>query len=393
MLRRNAMTDKLYYQNSHLFEFTAEIIDCVPRKDGAYDVVLDRTAFFPEGGGQRSDEGRIGGIPVLHVSEKDGIIFHRCEVPMEKRSRVDCRIDREIRLRRMQNHSGEHVVSGVVHKLFGFDNVGFHMSEGFMTVDFSGELRKDDVERLEMEANEIVRANAPVTAFFPSPDQLRELDYRSKLDLTENVRLVRIEGCDLCACCAPHVSQTGEIGIIRILDHMRHRGGTRITLTCGMDALDDYRRRQKNTVRISNLLSARQEDIADAVERLLEVTAAQKLRITELSMANVDYLASVTDYVKGNICLIDRLLDEVALRELVNRLSEKCSGIAAALFPSGEGQWRYIIGSRNVDLRKSVQLINQGINGKGGGSSMMIQGNCSGDVEQIRQFLTEIHLS
>ncbi len=185
MLRRNAMTDKLYYQNSHLFEFTAEIIDCVPRKDGAYDVVLDRTAFFPEGGGQRSDEGRIGGIPVLHVSEKDGIIFHRCEVPMEKKSRVDCRIDREIRLRRMQNHSGEHVVSGVVHKLFGFDNVGFHMSEGFMTVDFSGELRKDDVERLEMEANEIVRANAPVTAFFPSPDQLRELDYRSKLDLTE----------------------------------------------------------------------------------------------------------------------------------------------------------------------------------------------------------------
>ena len=387
------MTDKLYYQNSHLFEFSAEIIDCIRREDRAYDVILDRTAFFPEGGGQRSDEGMIGGVQVLHVSEKEGIVFHRCEVPMEKGRRVDCRIERETRLRRMQNHSGEHVVSGLVHTRFGFDNVGFHMSDGFMTVDFSGELRNEEIVQLEQEANEIVRANVPVTAFFPSPDQLKALEYRSKLDLTQNVRLVRIEGCDLCACCAPHVSQTGEIGIIRIMDHMRHRGGTRITLTCGMDALEDCRRRQKNTVRISNLLSARQEDIADAVDRLLENMAAQKLRIAELSMANVEYLASGTDPVKGNICLVDRLLDEVALRELVNRLSEKCSGIAAALFPSGEGQWRYIIRSRNVDLRKNALLINRGINGKGGGSSMMIQGSCSGDVEQIRHFLTEIHLS
>ena len=386
------MTDKLYYQDSHLFVFSAVVLECIPRQDGDYDVLLDRTAFFPEGGGQRADEGTIGGIPVLHVSEQDGCVFHRCALPMEKGMHIEGRIDRETRLRRMQDHSGEHVVSGLVHSMFGFENVGFHMSEGFMTVDFSGELGDEDIERLETEANGIVRANVPVTACFPSPEELKNLQYRSKLELTENVRLVRIEGCDLCACCAPHVSRTGEIGIIRILDHTRHRGGTRITMTCGMDALDDYRRKQKNTVRISNALSAKQEDIADAVDRILENAAVQKQRIAELSMANVGYLASAQEWVEGNICLVDHLLDEVALREMVNRMAEKCSGFAAALFPAGEGQWRYIIGSRKGDLRKNAALINRSINGKGGGSATMIQGSCTGDAEQIRNTLLEIQL-
>ena len=385
------MTDKLYYRDSHLFDFTAAVQDCIPREKGGYDIVLDRTAFFPEGGGQRADTGTIGGVRVSHVSEKNGVILHRCDAPLGAGETVNCRVDREIRLRRMQNHSGEHVVSGLVHSLFGFENVGFHMSEGFMTVDFSGELSETDLERLETAANEIVRNNVPVSAFFPLPEELEHLDYRSKLELTENVRLVRIEGCDLCACCAPHVDRTGEIGIIRILDSMRHRGGTRITLVCGMDALDDYRRRQANTVRISNALSAKQADIADYVDRMMDTVAAQKQRIAELSLAAAARIAGEQEKVDGNICFFDRLLDEIALRELVNALTEKCTGFAAVLFPAGEGQWRYIIGSRNVDLRKNAPVINRGINGKGGGSASMIQGSCSGSEQQIRDFLTEIH--
>lgn len=383
------MTDKLYYQNSHLFEHSARVLSCRPDGKGTWALELDCTAFFPEGGGQRSDTGFIDDVPVIHVAEKNGLILHTAASPLPVGARVQCRVDREQRLRRMQNHSGEHVVSGLVHQLFGFENVGFHMGDEFMTVDFSGELEGEDILRLETAANETVRSDLPVTAYFPSPEELRDLDYRSKLDLTENVRLVRIPGVDLCACCAPHVDRTGEIGLIRILDFMRHRGGTRITLVCGMDALDDCRRRQANIRRISEALSAKQEDIADYVDHLLETDARRKQRIADISLAFVSLMASRQEPVTGNICLFDSLLDEIALRELVNLLVPRCTGLAAVFFPAGDGRWRYIMGSAAVDLRRNAPLINRGIGGKGGGSASMIQGSCTASEEEIRSFICQ----
>ena len=233
------MTTRLFDADSHLRSFTACVLACT-ENDGKYEVELDATAFFPEGGGQCGDRGTLGGVNVLDTVERGGTILHICAGPLPAGSEVRGEVDAELRFSNMQTHSGEHIVSGIVHRLFGYDNVGFHL-DGAATLDFSGELTAEDIARVELLANEAVWKNLPVTARYPSPDELAGLEYRSKLDLTENVRIVTIEGVDVCACCAPHVSRTGEIGLIKITDFMRHRGGVRLTMLAGRRAFLDYR--------------------------------------------------------------------------------------------------------------------------------------------------------
>lgn len=383
------MTEKLYDLDSHLFRFTARVLECAPAKKG-FVVMLDRTAFFPEGGGQGADTGSIGPARVLDVQAEAGQILHYTDRALEPGESCDCALDREQRLRRMQNHSGEHVVSGLVHSLFGYENVGFHMGEDCMTMDYSGELRQADLDRVETMANEAVRSDLPIRAWYPAGEELAALHYRSKLELTENVRLVEIPGIDLCACCAPHVNRTGEIGPIKILTAERHRGGTRITALCGMDAMEDYRRRQESAAAISGLLSAKRDQIAPAVERLLREQERLKERVARVSMELVRLRAESVPYREGNICVFDTVLDEVALRELVNLLMERCSGVAAAFSGSDEEGYRYIIGSRSVDLRARARELNEGICGRGGGSKTMIQGRASGPAESIQLFFKNL---
>ena len=387
------MTEKLYYSDSHLFSFHAAVLACTGSEDGGFLAVLDRTAFFPEGGGQRADTGTIAGIRVTHVFEKDGVIFHRCSGPVDACPDALCEVDREQRLRRMQNHSGEHVLSGLIYRRFGYSNVGFHMGERCMTIDFSGELSDSDLAGIEKAANEKIRDNIPVTAYFPSPEELAATEYRSKLDLTENVRLVKIDGCDICACCAPHVSATGEIGSIKILSSMRHRGGTRIEAVCGMDALDHFRLKQENAEKISALLSAKQDEIGSAVERLLRLSEEQKLKIAALSMDCASLKAESVADTEGNICLFEDLLDDIAVRELVNRLSGKCRGMAGVFSGDDQTGYRYIIGSSNADLRSCAKAINAGIEGKGGGSASMIQGHSASCAQKIRDFFNAFKLN
>ena len=387
------MTEKLFYKDSHLFAFRAVVVSCEKIADSLFHVILDKTAFFPEGGGQQSDTGSIGESAVSHVVEEDGFIFHVCDRHIEPGSEVSCSIDSEIRLRRMQNHSGEHVLSGLIFKNFGFNNVGFHMGEHYMTIDFSGELSDADLKMIERLANEAVRKDIPVVAYYPTSDELEKTAYRSKLALKENVRLVKIDGCDICACCAPHVSRTGEIGMIKILSSMRHRGGTRIEAVCGMDALDHFGRQQENAEKISALLSAKQDEICCAVERLFRFSETQKTKIGALSMKCASLIADSVANTDGNICLFDNLLDEIAIRELVNILSEKSNGIAGVFFGDDPSGYRYIIGSRKGDLRKNAALINSGIKGKGGGSASMIQGRSSADAQTIRDFFNAFKLN
>ena len=385
------MTEKLYYEDSHIFEFDARVLEC--RELGAgYGIVLDRSAFFPGGGGQASDTGLIGGVELTAVSEREGETLHVCSGPLTVGETVHCELDREQRLRRMQNHSGEHIVSGLVHRLHGFDNVGFHMGESFMTIDFDGELSDGELENIETLANKAVRDNIPVTARFPSESELKALVYRSKLELTENVRIVEIQGIDRCACCAPHVERTGEVGLIKLLDSQRHRGGVRVNLVCGMDALDECRVKQQNISAISRALSVKREDTAAAVERQLLEQQRLKERIAALSMELAGLRAAQYPETQGNICVFDNILDENALRELVNLLMEKCGGVAAAFSGSdGEG-WRYIIGSRNIDLRAHGRELNALISGKGGGSSQMIQGRASETGENIVNVIKKFHV-
>ena len=384
------MTEKLYYLDSHMFEFEAEVLECRELERG-WGIILDRTAFFPEGGGQPADTGVIGDTAVTDVQERGGEIIHYTDAPAAP-GHYSCRIDREQRLRRMQNHSGEHIVSGLVHNIYGYENVGFHMSADCMTIDFSGELDWAQLMDIERRANEAVRADLPVRAWFPEPDELARLSYRSKLELTEDVRIVEIGDIDRCACCAPHVARTGEIGVIKIFTCERHRGGVRVTLLCGMDALDDYRRRQDSAAEISQLLSVPRGEIAPAVRRILDEQARLKERFAETSRELVAARAAAQSFTDGSICVFDDVLDDIALRELVNLLMEKCTGFAAAFSGSDETGYKYIIGSRHIDLRKAARDINSAIGGRGGGRPEMIQGSASKTKEMIQKFVENAHV-
>ena len=377
-------TEKLYYIDSHLFDFEATVLDCRKTEKG-WAAILDRTAFFPEGGGQPADTGFIASIPVTDVQEQGGEILHFCGEAPPMGAHLPCRVEREQRLVRMQNHSGEHIVSGLAHELYGCENVGFHMGEDCMTIDFDRELSWQQLMEVETLANRAVRENLPVLCSFPEGEVLQTLEYRSKLDLTENVRIVEIPGIDRCACCAPHVERTGEIGLIKILDAERHRGGVRLSLCCGMLALKDYRVKQENIAAISQALSAKRQETAEAVSRLLTEQQKNKERIAALSMELARLKAEDCPATEGNLCVFDNVLDEVALRELVNLLMEKCGGIAAAFSGSDETGYRYIMGSRRVDLRRCAKEINRLIDGRGGGKPQMIQGSAAAGAEHIRQ--------
>ncbi len=385
------MTEKLYYRDSHLFTFEAVVTDCREGKDG-WLVELDRTAFFPEGGGQPADTGSIGPARIRDVHEKDGRILHLTDRPLSVGECYSGKLDAEQRHRRMQNHSGEHIVSGLIHGLYGFENVGFHMGEECMSMDYSGELDAAQLEKVERLANEAVRANLPVRAWFPEEAELAQLSFRSKKELDGAVRLVSIPGIDLCACCAPHVSFTGEVGLVKILDAERHRGGVRLSVRCGLDALDDYRKRQESAAAISALLSVPRDAVVSGTERLLAERDGLKERVAALSMRLVETLAAAQEETEGNLCVFNPGLDEIASRELVNRLMERCGGFAAVFTGSdGEG-WRYIVGSRHVDLRANARAINAALQGRGGGRPEMIQGQSAAPEAAIRSWAESVRL-
>ena len=375
------MTSKLYEEDSHLREFTARVLDCRKEGDG-WTVILDRTAFFPEGGGQGGDRGELENVRVVDTRIRDGEILHLTDGPLEPGQTAVGRLDWDLRFRRMQNHSGEHIISGLVYQKYGYHNVGFHLGDGEVTLDFSGELTGPQLEEIELLANRTATANLPIRTWYPSPASLKRISYRSKLELTENVRLVRIPGIDTCACCAPHVKRTGEIGVIKILDYMRHRGGMRVHILCGMDALADYGARYRAIKEISGLLSAKQLETPSTVRRILEELDAAKRQLGEERLRSALEKAAALAPTEGNLCLFFPELDLRALRELVNAGMEKCAGVCAA-FTGRDGDWKFIIGSRHVDLKQETKTILTGIRGRGGGSPEMIQGSAAGSRREI----------
>lgn len=368
------MTEKLYYADSHMKGFTANVMFC--EYDGKHWCVeLDRTAFFPEGGGQAADSGYIGDVKVFDVQEKDGKILHYTECELAQGPYV-CSIDWEQRFRRMQNHSGEHIVSGLINKRFGYDNVGFHLAEDYVTLDFNGELSAEDIAEIELSANKAVWENVRIFAEFPAPEVLDTLNYRSKLELTEDVRIVTVEGYDVCACCAPHVSRTGEIGVIKITDSMKHRGGVRLTMLCGIDAYKDYARKQEAAAEISALLSAKRDDIAPAVKKFYNDLQNEKYQSAELKKTILKAEGEKLTDIEGNYCFFyPATFDINSLRILVNEAMKHCNGIAAAFSGSDGAGYNYVMGSAHVDLRVKSKEINAAISGRGGGSPEMIQGS------------------
>lgn len=379
------ITEKLYYNDSYINEFSAVILSCDACTDGFF-ITLDKTAFFPEGGGQKADNGYIGDAFVKDVQEKNGQILHLVDNELTVGEEYLCKLDWQQRFYRMQNHSGEHIVSGIVNSLYGYDNVGFHMEEDYVTIDFNGELTREQLDEIEDKVNFAIYKNYNINCWFPSEAELSKLDYRSKLELTENIRLVSIENTDLCACCAPHVKNTGEVGIVKILDFMRHRGGIRLVMKAGFKALLDYREKYKSVYDISNILSAKQPEIFNAVERVYN-------EVDDANRALYNFKQKVAEEGKNNLIfsgklsyIISSYYDADMMRVIVNHGMESTT-ISLAFSGDDKNGYSYIAGSNTLDMKAVAKSINTSLNGRGGGRETMIQGKVSATKEQLVNYL------
>lgn len=380
------MTDKLFYQDSHLKEFEAKVIDC-QKCDDYYNVILDCTAFFPEGGGQSADEGFLNDITVLDVQEEDGVIYHRTAQHLKPGLTVRGIVDYEKRFSRMQQHTGEHIVSGIVHEMFQYDNVGFHLGHEEVTMDFNGELTIEELRMIERKANEAVAANVPVLVTYPSERELMNLDYRSKKEIMGAVRIVTIPGYDVCACCAPHTKYTGEIGLIKLTGLQNHKGGVRVSMLCGFRALDDYNMKEENVSRISVLLSAKPSEAAEHVVRVQQETQKYKQKLQEFQQFYLEReRRNITDSTV-DFSLFMEEADKNIVRRFVDDTKELCQGICAVFVGSDDDGYRYVMASDTIDMRTYSRALNAELSGKGGGSRQMVQGTLLADEMKIRHFL------
>ena len=391
---------KLYYEDVHMTEFEAVVTECIyDEKKNVYKIVLNQTAFFPEEGGQVADKGTLSFVqepglepthlPLLDAHIKQDIIYHYVEKEIPVGTVVKGRVDWEQRFDFMQQHSGEHIISGLVNKQYGFDNVGFHLGLQEVTLDFNGVLTLEELRVIETKANEAVWKNLPIHIAFPSSEDLSALEYRSKLDLTENVRIVTIPGYDTCACCAPHVDTTGQIGMIKITNVQSHRGGIRVNILCGNRALRDYTVKQNNAFAISASLSVKQDLIADGVERLKEENFKQKEVMNRLQATILKNMADnlPAPAESTHAILFVEPMDDIAIRNLINDLVSKYAGYVGVFWGNDIDGYRYIVGSSTLDCRELATALREKLGAKGGGKAPMIQGNVAATQEQIKILL------
>lgn len=382
-------TGKLYYTNTYLKTFTAVVQKC-DKYEEHYLVVLNKTLFYPEGGGQPSDIGVLNTVNVLDVQEKNGVIIHKTDKPLEVGSKVTGGINWSHRFSLMQQHTGEHIVSGIVHRLFKLDNIGFHMGDTAITVDFNGELSKDNLNVVEMLANRAVYQNIQLKIWYPTAQELKKLDYRSKKELNGNVRIVEIPGFDSCACCGTHVIKTGEIGTIKILSSQRYKGGTRITMLSGDKALLDYQEKSNVSDKISSMLSAKPNEISEAVVHLLEENKVLKQQLSTLKNYILETKAKSLKDGTNNVCRFEDNLTPTDLRRYCLMLGEKCSGVSAVFSGDDNTGYKYAIASKKTDVRIISKEINYKFRGRGGGSSKLVQGTIKGVNKEINNYIRSL---
>lgn len=381
-------TKKLYETDGMLFSFRANVIETKQTEKG-YAVMLDQTAFFPEGGGQTADTGMIANAKVLDVQIKDDEIWHFTDVLPETDS-VECNLDFEERFRKMQNHLGEHLLCGAIHKLYGYENVGFHLGADYMTFDISGPMTPEQIREAEILANKAVAQNAPVRCFYP--DDISSFEYRAKSEKLENVsdiRIVEVEGFDRCACCAPHLDEAGKVGMIKIVDAMKYKGGMRFSALCGFSALADYDSRLTEIRKVSSLLSAKPTEIADAVQAKLDEIGELKKSIGVLKRElNALKLASIQE-TEENICVFDDSMDGNTLREFATGGMKKTSAVFAVFSGTDETGYQFVISSETIKLKALIPIYKSVLGGKCGGSDKMLFGHAEAKKEDILSYFAE----
>lgn len=373
-------TVKLYEIDSCRTSCQSHVLRCTPCKRG-FQVVLDQTVFYPEGGGQPGDTGRLGGVTVQDTFYQGDEIIHLTDGPLEEGSQVEGRIQWDRRLSFMRLHTGEHLFCGVAHRLWGKENTGFHMNGREVTFDLTGEMTKEQVSQAERQVNLALMEDGPVTAFYPTQEQLETLDYRSKGEMEGPVRLVQVGDYDLCACCGLHVPRTGMVGCFKVMDAQRHRGNTRITAICGADAFEDYQDKHQKAAAIGAQLSIKPEEIADGVQRLQKELAEQKQTIAHLQKELLQQKAQTAPLKDGLAFWEEEGLSAPLVREMAMALCKRAKK-ALVLSPNGQG-WMFTLGSQEEDIRPLWEKLKQELQGRGGGSAACVQGTLQGEKEQI----------
>ena len=379
-------TRKLYYEDAHLKYFTAQVLSCTRTQKG-WAVTLDATAFYPEGGGQAADTGTLGGVRVLDTREQGEEVVHLCDGPLTPGTQAEGCIDYDLRFARMQQHGGEHIVSGILHRRYGCHNTGFHMGgDGIVTVDFDVPFPESDLPAIEAEANAAVWQDLPVRCWYPSAQELPTIAYRSKKALPWPVRIVEVPGFDLCACCGTHVRRTGEIGLIKLLGTVNFRGGTRMEMACGQAAFQLLSRAYAQNIQVSQAFSAKPLETGEAARRMNTLLAQQKYRCGQLERRIFDSLAA--SYAgQENVVHFEEGLDGTGLRELADRIASSCGGMAAVFSGTDDEGYAFCLASRTEDLRPICQALTARFPGKGGGKPGFQQGRITGTEEQIRDYL------
>ena len=376
--------ERLYEENPFLTTFDAVVESCVQGKKG-YDIILNRTAFYPEGGGQPWDTGTLGGVKVLEVHTREGRVVHTCDAPLAEGAAVSGKIDWARRFDLMQQHSGEHMVSGMAHDKWGCENVGFHLGAEAVTIDLSLPLTPEQLRELEEDVNRYIWEDHPIEIAYPSREELASIPYRSKKELTGQVRIVTFPGADCCACCGTHVSSSGQVGLVKFLSAEKFREGVRVQLLCGGRALRHLNAVWEQNAKISHLLSAKALDTAPAVERLLEETEQLKARRAALEDAAFARLAREHQGA-GDVLLFEEGLTPDSLRRLCDAVLHTCGGRCACFSGSETEGYKYAMGQAGGDLRPLTKEMNQALNGRGGGKPDFVQGSLRATEAEIRSF-------
>lgn len=377
--------NELFYRDEYAREFDAEVISCQKGKKG-YEVVLSDTAFYPEGGGQPADRGTLEQVNVLDVKRRNGEILYITDAPLEPGMTVHGVLDWERRFDHMQQHSGEHILSGLVHAQFGYDNVGFHMNDEVVTVDFNGPITWEEAMELEDKVNAYIWTDAESRELYPSEEELKAMDYRSKIELKGKVRLVEYPGADLCACCGTHVAHTGEIGLMKILSVSRHKDGVRMEMLFGGRAMKDYDRKHLLNTEFSCRLSAKPYETGEALQRVLDEMNAMKFRMQAMNERYYAMRATSIPVGEPVIFFNEPGMSMVEIRKFCDYLISKGKVKTAMIIsPKDKESVNYVMGSADLNMRDVGKLLNEELHGRGGGRPEMVQGSFQAEADAVEQ--------
>lgn len=385
-------TIKLYDLDAYATEFEATVVACQEQKaiNTAgdeflyYEVELTQTLFFPEEGGQSSDQGMLGSAKVLYVKIEKDTIFHWVTEALEIGAVVKGKIDWKHRFFNMQQHSGEHLFSGLAYRKHGLKNVGFHLSNQIVTMDFDKALSDEQLKEMEWEVNQAIAANVEIKTGYPSKEELANLEYRSKIEIDGAIRIVEIPGFDICACCAPHVHRTGEIGIFKIQNVQNYKGGMRISFLCGFRALEEYCRKSEIISEVSGILTTNQDNLAEHVAKLKTQVQSLKIQLSNAKKTIMESKLAEIPAEQKDVILFEDDLETPVMRTVVNKLMEEHDGVCGLFVGNDEEGYNFIIGSKTIDCREVADKLRTEFNARGGGKPQMIQGSVAARADEIR---------